>query len=64
MDPISPGRGRAVHFRDGNRLNLRRSNLEVRGGRAKGQSARLLAEPVLIPFADSGPYPEALLPAE
>lgn len=36
---MQPGRGRVVHYRDQDRLNLRRSNLLVELGRAKGQSA-------------------------
>lgn len=37
---LQPGLGRTTHYRDGDRLNLRRSNLEIREGRAKGQSLR------------------------
>ncbi|MBB4798613.1 hypothetical protein HNP32_002357 [Brevundimonas bullata] len=35
---LQPGPGRTTHYRDGDRLNLRRSNLEARVGRAKGQT--------------------------
>lgn len=34
----SPGRGRIVTYADGNRLNLRRSNLVVTTGNAKGKT--------------------------
>lgn len=35
---LQPGLGRTTHYRDGDRLNLRRANLEIREGRARGQS--------------------------
>lgn len=35
---INPGRGKVVRYRDGDRLNLRRANLDVQGGKARGQS--------------------------
>lgn len=37
---LQPGCGRTTHYRDGDRLNLRKSNLEIRSGRAKGQTPR------------------------
>lgn len=42
---LQPGRDRTTYYRDGDRLNLRRSNLEVRGGRAKGQKPAALPRP-------------------
>lgn len=38
-DIIQPGLGRVIRYKDDDRLNLRRANLEVQEGRAIGQSA-------------------------
>lgn len=38
-DIIQPGRGRVIRYKDADRLNLRRANLQIEEGRAKGQSA-------------------------
>lgn len=38
-DIMQPGLGQTVSYRNQDRLDLRRSNLEVRQGRAKGQSS-------------------------
>lgn len=38
---LEAGRGQVVKYRDGDRLNLRRSNLYLTTGRAKGQSPNI-----------------------
>ena len=39
---LQPGLGRVVRYRDGNRLNLRRSNLQVKEGGTRRRSRALL----------------------
>lgn len=38
------GRGKRVKYRDGNRLNLRRNNLYLEDGYAKGREARITSQ--------------------
>lgn len=52
---VSPGRGKVIRYRDDDRLNLRRSNLDVQGGRARGQSTFVEGEGLVPRRLDANP---------